>query len=177
MPETRMSIPTATEKRLLTADEFDTVAKSHHPAVEALEKAELIALIRRLREFRDRSTDIARQQRREMRGKADPRGARPAADNTGTTMKKQIFAQALKRANRELARLLDAEKRPTMGEIGRRALELKRANARAPHHPGGRSAGQGMRATPSRRRTVTMDPREVGRVTAQTARHQAKRDA
>lgn len=172
-----MSIPTATEKRLLTADEFDTVAKSHHPAVEALEKAELIALIRRLREFRDRSTDIARQQRREMRGKADPRGARPAADNTGTTMKKQIFAQALKRANRELARLLDAEKRPTMGEIGRRALELKRANARAPHHPGGRSAGQGMRATPSRRRTVTMDPREVGRVTAQTARHQAKRDA
>jgi hypothetical protein len=172
-----MSIPTATEKRLLTADEFETVARSHHPAVEALEKPELIALIRRLREFRDRSTDIARQQRREMRGKADPRGARPAADNTGTTRKKQVFAQALKRANRELARREDAEKRPTMGEIGRRALALKRANARAPHHPGGRSAGQGMRATPSRRRTVTMDPREVGRVTAQTARHQAKRDA
>lgn len=103
-----MSIPTATEKRLLTADEFETVARSHHPAIEALGKPELIALIRRLREFRDRSTDIARQQRREMRGKADPRGTRPAADNSGTTRKKQIFAQAVKRANRALARLEDA---------------------------------------------------------------------
>jgi len=102
-----MSIPTATEKRLLTADEFDTVARSHHPAVEALEKPDLLALIRRLREFRDRSTGIARQQRREMRVKAEPRGARPAADNSGSTMKKQVFVQALKRANRQLARIGD----------------------------------------------------------------------
>lgn len=171
-----MSIPTRTERRLLTADEFETVARSHRPAIESLEKPELVALIRRLRELRDRATDIARHQRREMRGKAEARGARPAADNTGTTNKKQVFVQALKRANRELVRIEDAEARPTMGEIGRRALELKRANARAPHHPGGRTARHGMRSNPSGRRTVTMDPREIGRVTVATARSQAKRD-
>lgn len=171
-----MSLAVATERRMLAENEFDMVARTHYPEISALSREELAETARVLRAYRDKARDTARQQRREMRGKASARGATPARDNTGTTIKKQIFAQALKRVNRELARFQQAERPESQADIARRALALKRAN-RARHHPGaGRSADAGMRPVPNEKRTVQVDPREVGRVSQFVKQGQARRD-
>jgi hypothetical protein len=166
----------AHERRILTEAEFEAVSASHHPAIGALEREELVNLARRLREHHAKARDITRQRRREQRGKADPRGASPAPSEAGTTRKKQVFAAALKRLNRQIARLDDRARGPSQGEIARRALQMKRAS-QARHHPGaGRTAGPGMRPTPSTADTVRTDPREIGRVSQFVKDAQARRD-
>lgn len=120
-----MSINIRTERRLLSQAELEAVEPTHYPRICTLSREELTALTRRLREFRDRARDISRQQRREMRGKAEARGAAPARDNTGTAMKKQVIAQALKRVKRELGRLEDTDA-PAGRPEARRAERLRR---------------------------------------------------
>ena len=44
------------------------------------------------------------RQAREMRGKADPHGAKPAKDNLGTVAKAQALGDALQRVEAELSR-------------------------------------------------------------------------
>ena len=106
-----MSLSKSAERRLLTADEFETVSRTHYPEIRQLSRKGLTDLVRRLREHCDKARDTARQQRRDMRGKAEPRGAAPAADNNGTARKGEIFAGAVKRLNREIARHNQAERR------------------------------------------------------------------
>lgn len=171
-----MSIAQSDEKRMLTAAEFDAVSRTHYPAISELSKEELAQAVRLIRDYRDKARDVSRQQRREMRGKAAARGARPARDNTGTEVKASIFASALKRVNRELRRLKEADRRPDQAEIARRALEMKRAN-RVRHHPSaGRTASGGMRAAPNPKGAVETDPREIGRVSQFVKAGQARRD-
>ena len=171
-----MSMPIAMEQRMLTDAEFEVVKQTHYPAIAELAKNELADAARRLRDYRNKARDLARQQRREMRGKANPRGARPAMDNTGTAVKQQVFASALRRVNRELGRTTTDERRAGQSEIARRALQLKRAN-RVRHHPSaGRTAGHGMHPIPNQGPTVEADPREIGRVSQFVKAGQARRD-
>lgn len=171
-----MSVPIKTEQRMLTEAEFEVVKRTHYPDICTLSKDELAEAARRVRDYRNKARDVSRQQRREMRGKADARGARPARDNTGTSIKKQIFASALRRVNGEMQRVERAEKRAGQGDLARRALELKRAN-RVRHHPSaGRTAAGGMESTPNRGPTVETDPREIGRVSQFVKEAQARRD-
>lgn len=172
-----MSISKMDERRLLAADELELVDRSHYPDISALDRAELGQMAKRLRGFRDKARDVAHRQRREMRGKSEPRGMQATRDNTGTEMKRRILASALKRVNRELERFAAAERTPSQAEIARRALDLKRAN-RVVHHPAaGRSGHGGMTPKASTRPTVESDPREVGRVSQFVKNAQAKRDA
>ena len=171
-----MSVPIATERRMLTGAEFEAVGRSHYPDICGLPREELIGVARRLREYRDKARDITRHRRRERRGKAEPRGANPAPNEAGTSVKKQIFASALKRVNREIKRAGETEARPTLAESARRALETKRAN-RVRHHPSaGPTASHGMRSLPNQGDTVRVDPREVGRVSQAVKAAQARRD-
>lgn len=171
-----MSVPRNTEKRMLTEAEFDAVEKTHYPTLGALGKEELAEIVRRIRAYRNKARDIAHQQRREMRGKGAPRGASPAQDNTGTSIKKQIFANALKRANRALERLKSAEGKPSQAVLARRALAMKRANMKRHQPDPGRTAHGSAQPKPSQRRTVEADPREIGRVSDFVQRAQARRD-
>jgi hypothetical protein len=172
-----MSIPIATERRLLSHDEFEVVRATHYPFISRLSAQELRSAGRDLRQHRDKAQTIARQRRREMRGKAAPRGASPATDDAHAMKRKQVFAHAVKRLNRELSRLETAERqRPSLVETSRRALELLRAN-RTVHHPSaGRTAGRGMAPNASDRNPVEVDPREIGRVSQAVKAAQAKRD-
>ncbi len=158
-----MSVPIATEQRMLTEAEFEVVRSSHYPEICELSKEQLAEAARRLRDYRNKARDLARQQRREMRGKAAPRGARPARDNTGTTTKRQVFASALRRVNRERARADQEEQRAGQREIARRALELKRAERVRRHPSAGRTPARGMRPIPNRSPTLAGDARELGR--------------
>ena len=92
------------EARLLTAAELALVGITRPPEIERQSVDELKAAARRLREAHDRAKGIGTRQAREMRGKADPRGAKPAKDNSGTVGKAQALRDALDRVEAELKR-------------------------------------------------------------------------
>jgi hypothetical protein len=92
------------EARLLTAAELALVGITRPPEIERQSVDELKAAARRLREAHDRAKGIGTRQAREMRGKADPRGAAPAKDNLGTVAKAQALRDALDRVEVELKR-------------------------------------------------------------------------
>ena len=92
------------EARLLTAAELALVGITRPPEIERQSVDELKAAARRLREAHDRAKGIGTRQAREMRGKAEPRGATPAKDNLGTVDKAQALRYALDRVEAELSR-------------------------------------------------------------------------
>src|ERR1700735_2526403 len=92
------------EARLLTAAELAAGSITRPPDIERQSVDELKAAARRLREAHDRAKGISTRQAREMRGKAEPRGAKPAKDNLGTVAKAQALRDALDRVEAELKR-------------------------------------------------------------------------
>jgi hypothetical protein len=97
------------EARLLSGAELGLVAVTRAPEIERQSVDELKAVARRLREAHDRATAIGTRQAREMRGKAEPRGATPAKDNLGTVAKAQALRYALDRVEAELRRRQGAQ--------------------------------------------------------------------
>ncbi len=167
---------TRTEDRILTGAERDAVRQSRHPDLQALDRDAVLALARRLREYRDKARDMARDRRRAQRGKAEPRGATPPPAEEGLLVKKQVFAAAMKRVNSRIA-VLEAEgRRGRSTEFLREALARKRAAPR--HHPGsGRTSGRGMRPLDEKRRMTDVNPGQVGSVSQQVKNDQAARDS
>ena len=92
------------EARLLSGAELELVAITRPPEIERQSVDELKAAARRLREAHDRAKAIGTRQAREMRGKAEPRGAKLAKDNAGTVGKAQVLRDALDRVETELSR-------------------------------------------------------------------------
>jgi hypothetical protein len=99
-----MSESAKLETRLLTAAENELVAVTRPPEIERQSVEELKSVARRLREAHDRAKAIGTRQAREMRGKAEPRGAKLAKDNLGTVGKAQALRDALDRLETELSR-------------------------------------------------------------------------
>ena len=71
-----MSAKADSEARLLSASEVEIVNATQEPEIGQLTLDQLKSVGRRLRQAHDRAKDISARQRREMRGKADPRGAK-----------------------------------------------------------------------------------------------------
>jgi hypothetical protein len=118
------------------------------PAViEEASGEQLKVLAQRLRRARDRAKDIAARQKREMRGKADPRGTKPTRDNTGTLAKVQVLGEAIERIEEELSRRENLTiATTTQVDLSRHALELKLSRPAPPHPGSGRSASEGMKS-------------------------------
>ncbi len=162
----------SSEDRLLSIAEREMVAQTRPSGVGKLSKDDLQALARRLRDARDRAKRMAHQQRREISGKAAPRGASAARDNLGTEAKAQVLANALQRVSLALRKLTA----PTQAELIRKAVARKQAAATAQHPASGRTASKGMQPKASRGPKVKMDPREIGRVSQAVKVAQKKRD-
>lgn len=171
-----MGVEIAAERRLLSQDEHDFVARSHYPALGDLPREELVPLARWLRERRARARDIVRGRRRVRSGKAEPRAAaaEPPSER-GLSAKKQVFARALRRVNGRIERLRAEDRRARNTQRLREALERKQT---APvHHPEpGRTPGEGMRPIDNDSRMTAVDPREVGSVSQAVRDAQARRD-
>src|ERR1700744_3773974 len=105
MEGSAMSVPCKFERSLLSHEENETVRLTHHPAIYEVEVAELEAMRPRLRKMRDKERTLGRQKRREQRGKAEPRGASFPGTAEHASERKQVFAAALQRGNKELGRL------------------------------------------------------------------------
>jgi hypothetical protein len=173
-----MAETTRNERRYLSDEEREFVAQTHHPALRELGDEELAALVPLLRARHDRARDIAQRQRRELRGKAPPAGARPATDDTGSRRKRSILAAALKRANKERQRRRARAALPAQVAYARKALAMKRSSEDASHRPDpGQTPGDGMRSIPDESGPDLVRPMEVGRVSEFVRAAQAKKDS
>jgi hypothetical protein len=171
-----MSMPCKFESSILNYDEQQIVRTSHHPAIGEADRAALEHLRILLRDLRDKERTLAHQRRRVTKGSAEPRGRSTSGTAENAFRRKQVFVAALKRVNKELNRLHKFEAKRELGEAARRALSLRRTQqfSRPEDHP---ASHEGMRAIPSRRRTVKLPPSKVGRVLQANKRTQARRDS
>ena len=165
------------ERRLLGADELTLVEKTHHPALGLLPDRDLAELRKLVRERRDRAQDIAARQRRELRGKAAPKGARAATDDSGTREKRDVLAAAMQRLNKEVTRRQAKAARQALIDGAKRALELRRANeAKSARPPYGRTANEGINPKSPPPYTLR-HPAKAGAISQHNKNVQAKRDS
>lgn len=172
-----MSIPCKFERSLLSHEEYETIRLTHHPAIYEVEMAELEAMRARLRKMRDKERTHGRQKQREVRGKAEARGASFPGTAAHASERKQVFAAALKRVNTELRRLHNLAARTAHFEAARKALALHRAANFITHPTTGATADEGMVPKASKRRRKIVTGSKVGRVSQATRVAQAVRDA
>jgi len=171
-----MSVACKFERSLLSHEEYEVVRVTHHPIIYDLDGAQLRATKLRLRSMRDKERTLARQKRREMRGKSEARGGRFPGTAERPSQRKQVFASALKRVNKEISRLRKLEAHAAHVEAAHRALALRRAS-KFVHHPAtGDTENEGMRPLPGRRRR-TIHPAKVGSISQATKDAQARRDS
>jgi hypothetical protein len=163
------------EMRFLNDSEKRLVEASHHPEVCDLSNEELADLRRNLRTRRTRARDIASRQRREIRGKAAPRGEKSTADDAGSREKLSVLSAALQRVNSETSRRERYTARQELKQNAERALELRRAASR-PKRPKSKRPKDGMHPIPNERRPDLVNRMEVGRVSQFVKDSQARRD-
>lgn len=172
-----MTIAAARERRFLSHEEAEIVGSTHYPALADVDADGLRQSQGRLRDLRDKARAIARRKRRAAAGQRD-RGSPAVTDATEhAAQRKQIFSQALKRANRQLARLDHAAAQSRTARGVQKALALKRQEEKAERPGPGRHARTGMRANPSLRRAMGVPGAKVGSVSQAGKSAQAKRDA
>jgi hypothetical protein len=173
----RMSVPCKFERSLLSHEEYETIRLTHHPAIYDVEVAELEAMRPRLRKMRDKERTLGRQRQREGRGKAEARGASFAGTAEHASERKQIFAAALKRLNKELKRFHNLAARTAHVEAARKALALHRAANFMTYPSAGATTNEGMVPKASTRRRKIITGAKIGRVSQATKVAQAVRDS
>ena len=171
-----MSIPCKFERSILSHDEHELILRSHHPEIYDARLDDLKALRQRLRDMRDRERTLARENRRAARGKGAPRGRSFPGTAEHPLQRKQVFAAALKRVNKEIGRMRKLDARTAHVEAARRALDLRRAAQFSSHPPAGDVPHDGMRASPNERPRTRVSPARIGRVSQATKNAQAARD-
>jgi hypothetical protein len=131
----------------------------------------------RLRKMHDKERTFGRQRRRETRGKAEARGASFPGTADHASERKQVFAAALKRVNKELRRLHVLAARTAHVEAARKALALHRAANFTTRPSAGATANEGMAPKVNTRRRRIVTGANIGRVSQATKVAQAVRDA
>ncbi len=164
------------EARALTDGERKMVEKSRAPALHGLSTAELSALVKLVRERRDRARAMAERRRREMRGKAAPRGAAPSKADEGSKLKLAVLVSALRRLTAEVERRRRTRARTELVKNARKALAMRQA-AEQSTPANTRRAASGVRPKENRRAPKLIRPMERGRLRKANAVAQAKRDA
>lgn len=172
-----MAITQKEEARALDAEERDLVEKSHHPALQQLSDQDLSKLVKLVRERRDKAKGTAERRRREMRGKAAPRGATPSSADDGSRTKLAVLAMAVRRLNSESERRRRMAASVALVSNAQKALAMRQASAEhGGHAHNSRHAHQGMRDVANQRADSLIRPMERGRLRKAGAVAQAKRD-
>lgn len=172
-----MSISRRQEDRALDKAEQELVANTHHPALQDLADKELSSLTKLVRERRDKARGEVLRRKREIRGKAAPKGAEAATSAVGNKAKLEVLAAAVRRLNAERSRRERMAAQVSQAEMSRQALQLKRASSDEDGPANTRHAHKGMRNVASTRRENLIRPMELGRQRKAAAVAQAKRDS
>jgi hypothetical protein len=173
-----MAVSRKEEARALSVDERELVDKSRHPGMQALPDAELSSLVKLVRERRDRARTMADRRRREMRGKAEARGAQPSQADEGSKLKLSVLSAAIRRLNAEVERRRQMNAKVLLVESAQKALAMEQeAHDRTSVTFNTRHAHQGLRKKENPRGPDLIRPMERGRLRKAGAAAQAKRDA
>lgn len=172
-----MAISCKLERSLVSHEEYGVIQTSHHPEIYALDLSGLEKLRSRLQHMRDKEQTLARQKQREQRGKAEPRGASFPGTTEQPLKRRQVFANALKRVNKEVKRIRNLEARAANVDAARRALAMRRAANFSGYPAAGDTANSGMNPRPSRRRMTKVPGKRIGSISQATKVAQARRDS
>lgn len=172
-----MSISRRQEDRALDKAEQELVARTHHPALQDLADKELSSLTKLVRERRDKARGEVQRRKREIRGKAAPKGTEAATSAAGNKIKLEVLATAVRRLNAERSRRERMASQVKQVELSRRALKLKQASPDEDAPKNTRHAHQGMRKVASTRRDSLIRPMERGRLRKAAAVAQARQDS
>jgi len=172
-----MAISTKIERSLVSHNEFETLSKTHQPALSEIDDRTLASLQKSIRDLRAKERTLVREIRRGMSGRKEARGGSFPGNAERPARRKQVFAGALKRLNGELTRRRAHEARRVMKASLEQSLERKR-KAQTERFPApGRTADEGLKVKESKRSRKVLDPANVGRASATTKVAQAKKDA
>jgi hypothetical protein len=172
-----MAISCKLERSLVSHEEYGVIQASHHPEIYALDLSGLEKLRSRLQHMRDKEQTLARQKQRERRGKAEPRGASFPGTTEQPLQRRQVFANALKRVNKEVNRIRNLEARAANVDAARRALAMRRAANFSVYPAAGDTANNGMNPRPGRRRLTKVSGKRIGSISQATKVAQARRDS
>jgi hypothetical protein len=156
-----MSLSAKALERLLDKSEFGLVERTRRGKLAGEKDEDLRDLARTLRQRRDKARTVARQQRREFRGKAPPQSTRPATDNQGSKAKADALTVALKRVGAEQTRRAEKLRAPSQRSLARKALALKQRE-RAVERPASRTASKGMRPVENEKAAKSGALRDAG---------------
>lgn len=170
-----MTLSTKRENSLLKQDEREVIARTHFPALIDLDDKGLSETLRRVRDWQDKERSLARQMRRSIRGKAETRGGSFPGNVNQPSRRKQVFAGAAKRLNREVARRQAFVAHEALKDAARRALALKPQESSPP--PTGQSRVGGMTPIENRRRRWRVSGARIGSVSQAGKQAQAARDS
>jgi len=176
-PENIMSLSIKLEHALLSQDEIALVRSTHHPEIYELSSKQLVEAQSRLRALRSKAKTVTRHKQREAKGTVPPRGKSLPGDLLGPQKRKQLFASALKRVNKEIHLQRKLEAKALHVEAAQRALAALRDSKFVPAIPESQSQGSGMQPNDSLRRRRVLSRSKVGSVLKQNKIAQAARDA
>ncbi len=177
-----MSLPCKFERSLLDHEEFERIRDTHHPYIYDLDTDKLRDLQLMLRDMRGKERTLARQKQRQARGKAEERGGSFPGTAKLPQQRKQVFAAAVKRVNKELKRQRKIETKAVNVEAAKRALRMRR-EASYQHWPSSQTAGEGMASLPNRKGQKSLNikfrahPARIGAISQMGKNFQAKKDA
>jgi len=165
------------ERSYVSHEEFDFLSQTHYPPLADLKDEEISSALKRVRDLREKERSLTQTMRRSIRGKGEPRGSSFPGNVEKPSRRKQVFAGALKRLNREMTRRRVLAAKEELVVASRRALELKSA-AGVLHHPApGQSGREGMMPIENQRRLTKVNRARIGQVSKATKTAQAARDA
>ena len=172
-----MAVSRKQQARALSTEEQELVDKTQHPGLQELTDQELRQVTALVRERRDRAQSEAFRQRREMRGKAGAKGTRPAAGNTGSQLKADVLAKAMRRLNGEAERRRAMTASVALVSNAEKALAMKEAHDASHPSFNSRTARNGMRNIANKTAPDLIRPGERGRLRKANAVSQARKDA
>jgi hypothetical protein len=190
-----MTVDLKKARELCTQPEFALVTSTAAASLRSLTPRALRMKLVRARGLRDKFRDLADRQAREARGKALPRGRRPARQNRRTVEKAELFGEVLRRLEERAAQLdLPAGAPGTSSPArGRRRATASRAPAsrapaaRTPEKPRRKRPARTVRrghtredasdARKERKLMISHVPRKQSHVSSRNRRRQARRDA
>ena len=166
-------IRTSEAKQLCTKTEFELFSTSQSQAVKGLSEAELRKKIQRSRTARDKYRSLAQRQRREARGKQQPRASRPSKSAQRTVRKQQLFDEILTRYQKRLTAIRGKSSRASTTKTAIKKAPKKAAKKKTASK---KSAAKKSAAKTKKKSTTTKktaQPKKKSATTKKTAKRTA----
>jgi hypothetical protein len=171
-----MSLSCRSERSLINQEEYEVVRITHHPAIYEVQREGLQAARKQLRSLHEKERTFARQNRRTARGKAESRGGSFPGTYDRPSRRKQVFASAVQRINKEIDRRKKIEARASNLEAAQKALALRRAANFVARPAAGDTANPGMQPLNSARRRHIVSGKRIGKISQAVKASQARKD-